>query len=62
MVLEREFQRVGIPHVSVREPDVPYNGALTAIGLMPVADRSAIKRIVSKLPLFGREDKKREAV
>jgi len=52
-VLERKLQRAGIPHVAIREPDAPYNGALTAIGLVPVEDRSTVKRFLSSLPLLG---------
>ena len=56
-VIERQLQRAGIPHVAVREPDPPYNGALTAIGLVPLQDRSQVKRIFNKLSLLGKEKK-----
>jgi len=62
MLLERQFRRAGISHVAIREPDPPYNGALTAIGLAPLADRSMIKKIISRLPLFGREKRLGAAV
>jgi peptidyl-tRNA hydrolase len=53
LVLERQFQKAGIQHVSIRDPDL--GGDLMAIGLMPVVDRTPIKKIVSSLPLLGRE-------
>lgn len=53
MVIERQLQKIGIPHLAIREPDAPYNGALTAIGLVPVADRSRVKPVLAKLDLFG---------
>lgn len=52
--LERKLQRAGVPHVAIREPDPPWNGALTAIGLIPIEDRSTVKRLLSSLPLLGR--------
>lgn len=57
LTVERELQRRGIAHVSIREPDPPHNGALTAIGLMPVRDRSAVKPTLARLPLLGAERK-----
>ena len=47
-----QLVREGIAHVAVREPDPPYHGALTAIGLAPVADRKAVKRVLSRLRLY----------
>lgn len=52
--IERKLSHAGIRHVAIREPDKPWNNALTAIGLVPVDDRSAIKRLLSTLPLLGR--------
>jgi peptidyl-tRNA hydrolase len=62
LLLERQFQRAGVKHVAIREPDPPYNGALTAIGLAPVADRSIVRKLVSRLPLFAREKRLGAAV
>lgn len=56
-VIERQLQRAGIQHVAIREPDAPYNGALTAIGLVPIRDRSKVKPLLNKLPLLGKERK-----
>ncbi len=45
----------GIAHVAVHEPDAPWLGALTAVGLVPLADRRAVKPLLSSLPLLGRQ-------
>jgi len=50
--LEEKLQRFAIPHVAVREPDPPYNGALMALGICPVADRKLVKKVTSSLPLL----------
>lgn len=55
-LLERQLQRAGVQHVSIREPDAPWNGALTAIGLMPIADRSTVKPLLTRLPLLGKKE------
>jgi peptidyl-tRNA hydrolase len=52
--LERKFQKAGIPHVAIREPDKPWNNALTAIGLVPTRNRDAIRRLTSSMPLLGK--------
>ena len=38
-----------IAHVLIREPDSPYGGAATAIGLLPVDDRREVRRVLGKL-------------
>lgn len=53
--VERRLQLAGVPHVAIREPDAPWDGALCAIGLVPLADRAPAKRVLSALPLLGRE-------
>ena len=55
-LIARQLQKRGIPHVAIHEPDPPYCGALTAIGLVPVRDRSAVKPVLAKLSLFGRTE------
>lgn len=60
-LLERRLQRAGLAHVAIREPDAPWNGALTAIGLVPVEDRAEAKRFLSSLPLYGKEVLKQAA-
>ena len=42
------------PHTLIRESDSPYEGQVTAIGVIPVADRKLIKRVLSDLPLCGK--------
>ena len=48
----QQLVQAGVAHVAVREPDPPYHGALTAIGLAPVADRRVVKRVLSRLKLY----------
>jgi hypothetical protein len=50
--LERKLLDAGLPHVAVREPDEPWGGALMAIGIRPVEDRSVLKKMTSSLPLL----------
>lgn len=50
--LEEKLRRLSIPHVAIREPDAPWNGALMAIGIRPVADRNQVKKVTSSLPLL----------
>lgn len=57
-VVAKKLQLAGIPHTIIQEIDMPWNGQITAIGLVPTADRAAIKKILSSLPLLGKVDKK----
>lgn len=54
--LERIEQRLvenDVPHTSIREPDSPWNGALMAIGIRPMAqDNPNLRRAVKRLPLL----------
>ena len=50
--LEDKLRRFSIPHKAVREPDSPWNGALMAIVILPVADRKLVKKVTSGLPLL----------
>ncbi len=50
--LEHELQRLAIPHCAIREPDPPWNGALMAIGIVPVVDRDSVKRVTGSLKLL----------
>lgn len=47
-----KLERAGLGHKLVMEPDAPYNGALMAIGLLPVVDRKEVRRWLSSLPLL----------
>ena len=40
-----------VPHVAIREPDAPWNGALMALGLEP-GRKEDLKRHLSSLPLL----------
>jgi len=44
-----QLDRANIPHVVIREPDPPYCGAATAIGVLPVEDRRRVRRALRGL-------------
>ena len=44
----------GNSYVAFREPDPPYLGQVTAIGVHPTSDRSSLAFLRS-LPLYGKE-------
>ena len=50
--LELELRRLGIPHRAIREPDPPWNGALMAIGIVPIRDRTRVREVTGSLPLL----------
>jgi len=59
---EEELHRVGnalcefgIRNTLVSETDAPYSGQGMAIGCHPVRSREQVRRILSSLPLFGKE-------
>jgi hypothetical protein len=45
----------GVAHKLICEPDRPWCGQATGIGIVPVADRSALRPLLSSLPLLGKE-------
>lgn len=49
--IERKLIKADIPHRAIREPDTPFNGAITAIGIIPTANRKPIRKILSNHPL-----------
>lgn len=51
----RALNLAGVPNVQIHEPDAPYCGQMTAIGVCPVTDRRVVKPILSALPLLGKE-------
>lgn len=51
LALERDLILLNIPHRAIREPDPPFNGALTAIGIVP-APKPSVKHAVSNLKLL----------
>ena len=52
-VIERRLQGLDIDHRAIREPDPPWGGALMAIGLAPVLDRTQVRRATRRLPLLS---------
>jgi hypothetical protein len=50
--IERRLLQLGIDHRAIREPDPPWNGALMAIGLAPVTDRTTLRRALGRLSLL----------
>lgn len=40
-----------IPHRLIREPDAPFNGAATALGILPLP-RERVRRLLAKYPLL----------
>ncbi|HEX7840628.1 MAG TPA: hypothetical protein VF469_24280 [Kofleriaceae bacterium] len=51
-LLAERLELAAIPHVVVREPDPPWSGALMAIGIPPLVDSRAARRVLGKLPLL----------
>jgi hypothetical protein len=49
--LAERLAKHGVAHVTIREPDAPWNDALMSIGVVP-ARREALKRHFSSLPLL----------
>jgi len=53
-MLAERLERAGIAFAPVIESDVPYMNVLLAIGIKP-CPREHVRRLVSALPLFGKE-------
>lgn len=49
--LAERLTKAGIAHVTIREPDAPWNGAMMSIGVAP-GRREDLKRHLSSLPLL----------
>lgn len=49
--LERELAMARVAFVPIREPDPPMNGALTAIGIVPMR-KEYLRKHLGKLPLL----------
>jgi hypothetical protein len=47
VALSAALAEAAIHHALIREPDPPYNGAATAVGIAPSVDRERIKPFVS---------------
>ena len=51
-LLAERLELAAIPHVAIREPDPPWSGALMAIGIPPLVDARAARRVLARLPLL----------
>jgi hypothetical protein len=51
LLLAEKLAKFGVRHVTIREPDAPWNNALMAIGLFP-ARKETVRRHLSSLPLL----------
>ncbi len=51
-LLHLELRKAGVHHAIVREPDPPYSGAATAIGIEPLVDRDAVRPLLAKFALL----------
>lgn len=50
--LYRELVSANISATIIREPDPPYNGAATAVGIAPTADRMRVRRHVDRFRIL----------
>jgi hypothetical protein len=53
--LASRLSAAGVSHRLIREPDPPWLGQATAIGLEPVADRAPLRALLRGLLLLGKE-------
>jgi hypothetical protein len=51
VALAERLAKAGIAHVTIREPDSPWNNALMAIGLVP-GRKEVLRRYLSSIPLL----------
>ena len=51
-LLAERLELASVPHVMIREPDPPWSGALMAIGIPPLADPRAARRVLARLSLL----------
>lgn len=51
--LEQKLLAAGIRHTAIREPDAPFFGGMTAIGVAPQPRTPELKRITKKLIKLG---------
>jgi peptidyl-tRNA hydrolase len=54
--IENQLKINNIEHAAIREPDPPFNGSITAIGLFPIHDRKSVSQITKKLRLLKELD------
>lgn len=53
LALEAKLIAAGVPFTAIREPDMPWNGQLMAIGLKPCVRTKTLRKLMSGLPLAG---------
>jgi len=53
LALEAKLKAAGVSFTAIREPDMPWNGQLMAIGLMPCVRSKTLRKLMSGLPLAG---------
>lgn len=53
LALEAKLIAAGIPFTAIREPDMPWNGQLMAIGLKPCVRTNSLRKLMSGFPLAG---------
>lgn len=46
------LQCESIPHIVIREPDAPYNGVATAVGISPTTDRERVRPFVNSFKVL----------
>jgi hypothetical protein len=51
-LLAERLELASIAHVVIREPDPPWSGAVMAIGIAPIAQTRAARRVLAKLQLL----------
>jgi peptidyl-tRNA hydrolase len=51
VALSARLERAGVRHKLIREPDAPFNGAATALGIVP-CPRRPLRRFLSRYPLL----------
>lgn len=61
LAIAARLEAAGVAHTLIREPDAPWHGAATAIGIEPVSDRSTLRPLLSSLPLLGKEVQRQAA-
>ncbi len=49
---EARLREAGIPFLTIREPDAPFCGAATAIGIRPMPRTKTLRKLLGKLPLL----------
>ena len=50
--IRRALEDADISHKLICEPDSPFNGAPTCIGISPTTDRKRIRKVLGRLPLL----------